>query len=481
MIINKQFNITNMKKLYVFALVIASVFTACHEVDEWWAEPKDNIPPGKVSVIGIERKSGGAKIIIARPADKDLLGVKALYSMNETHKNLEAFVSAFTDTIVLEGFGDTAVHEVILVAVDKSLNESEGVTTKIQPLPNVIETIRKSLNVYDGFGGLYVTWENPSNQDIALAISLYDENAKVYDLAVPLVFNAQAKFAQTVKGLEMGVEKEYRLEILDRWKNYSTPLDVVRCPLREDTIKSKDEVGRYVWSRYQVDGSENWKYRGEVGNYMDFNESMDMSWDNTMGWDAGSDPSIFNPGSNASRSSMEYPMYYIMDMGREASYSTFIYYQRKRDPLGSADFPVEFEIWGTNIPPKEPSQIGDGSMVANLQYWTSWTKVPGGSSGTPDLPVNGLDTWKTDPQAGWVRLDSCSYCLPSGIRKGMGWPNATLSSEDQDYINAGVMFEFPVEMARVTARYLRFVIYETSKDDRKLTVLEQEFRGSYAN
>jgi hypothetical protein len=471
-----------MKKLYIL-LIMASLFTACHEVDEWWKEATDNIPPGKVKVIETIGIAGGAKIIVERPADPDLLGVKALYTMNKTHENLEAFISAFTDTIVLEGFGDTDVHEVTIIAVDKSLNESEPVTTNIQALPNIIESIRATLEVADGFGGLYVTWENPTNQDIALAVSVFDETANLYDLAAPLVFRAEAKVAETVKGLEMGVERRYRLEILDRWKNYSSPLDVVRSPLREDTISPKDELGRYVIQRYQSQeqSSNNWKYRGEVGNYIGFNESVDGSWDNSMGWDFGSDPNVFNEGSNASRSAMPYPMYYILDMGRTASYSTYIYHQRRRDPLGSADFPVEFEIWGTNIPPKEPSTIGDGSMLANLRYWTPWNVVPGGSGGTPDMVINGLDTWKTDPAGGWVRLDSCSYRLPSGIRKGAGWPNATLSSEDQDYINAGVMYEFPIEMARITARYLRFVIYETSKDDRKATILEQEFRGSYAD
>jgi hypothetical protein len=155
-------------------------------------------------------------------------------------------------------------------------------------------------------------------------------------------------------------------------------------------------------------------------------------------------------------------------------------YPRARTPIGSADFPIEFEIWGTNIPPKEPSLIGDGSLLANLQYWTSWSIVSGGSE-VPDLIVNGQDTWKTDPDAGWTRLDSCSYRLPSGIRKGMGWPNPELSAEDQEYFNAGLVYEFPVEMARITARYLRFVIYETSKDDKRMSILEQEFRGSYAN
>jgi hypothetical protein len=206
---------------------------------------------------------------------------------------------------------------------------------------------------------------------------------------------------------------------------------------------------------------------------------MDESYDNTLGWDAGSEPGNFNLGSNAGRTSMTYPMYYIMDMGRKASFSSYIFYQRRRDPLGSADFPVEFEIWGTNIPPKETSEIGDGSKLANLQYWTSWDIVPGGSA-MPDLIVNGQDTWKTDPEGGWVRLDSCSYKLPSGIRKGIvgNWPNNPLSAEDQDFINAGILYELK---NTTPVRYLRFVIYETSKDDRKLTILEQYFRGAYVD
>jgi hypothetical protein len=463
---------------------MASLFTACHEVEEWWAEPTDSIPPGKVTVVNRLRIAGGAKIIIERPADSDLLGVKALYSMNETHKDLEAFISAFTDTLVLEGFGDTAVREVILIAVDKSLNESEAVTTEIQPLPNIIEAIKESIVVYDGFGGLYISWANPTNEDIALALSVYDESSGIYDLAAPLVFNSNAKFAQTIKGLEMEVSKQYRLEIIDHWQNYSSPLDIVGTPLKEVDILPTDELGEYVWRRYQdrddEDGngpdasSDNWKYRGEVGNYTGFRESIDNSWDNSMGWDFGCDPGNFYEGSNASRGGkVTHPFSYIIDLGRNVSLSTYIYHQRKRTPMGSADFPVEFEIWGTAEKPKEPSEIGDGSILANLQYWTPWDIVPGGSA-LPDLIVNGQDTWKTE--GGWIRLDSCSYRLPSGIRKGTGWPNAELSAEDIEFIEAGVVYEIDVT---IPVRYIRFVIFETSKDAGKATILEQQFKGAY--
>jgi hypothetical protein len=487
---NNIFNSKNMKRIYVFmfTLIMASLLTNCHEVEEWWKEPTDGIPPGKVTVVNTLRLSGGAKIVIGRPSDTDLLGVKALYTKSTAHANnvtqtdIETFVSAFTDTIALEGFGDTTVYEVTLIAVDKSLNESESVKTTIQPLPNIIESIKESIKVYDNFGGLYVTWENPTREDIALALSVYDSAAGLYDLAAPLEYSKNSKFGKTIKGLEMSVAKQYRLEILDRWKNYSSPFDVIGNPLVENTIPSKDEYGEYIWSRYQSadDGSENWKYRGEVGNYTPLWEGMDNSWENTLGWDCGLDAGNFNPGSNAGRMDMEYPMYYIMDMGRTASYSTYIFHQRKRDPLGSADFPVEFEIWGTLIPPKEPSEIGDGSLVANLQYWTPWVKVSGGSNGTPALIIEGQDTWKTDPDAGWTRLDSCSYVLPSGVRKGLvgEWPVNPLSAEDQDYINAGIVFEMD---ETVPVRYLRFVIHETSKDDRKITILEQEFRGAYTD
>jgi hypothetical protein len=479
-----------MKKFYVFifVLIMASFMTSCHEAEEWWLEPTDSVPPGKVTVVGTISIAGGAKIIIEHPKDPDLLGVKVLYTMNTKHQDLTAYASAFTDTIVLEGFGDTDVHEVILIAMDKSLNESESVTTTIQPLPNIIESIKESINVYDGFGGLYVTWENPTNEDIALALSVYDETAGIYDLAVPLVFNSNAKFAQTIKGLEMEVSKQYRLEIIDTWQNYSSPLDVIGTPLKEEDILSKNEFDEYVWFRYQDNddedsngpdvASENWKYRGEVGNYTGFRESIDNSWDNTMGWDFGCDPGNFYPGTSASRSGSRcHPFSYMMDLGRNVSISTYIFHQRKRTPMGSADFPVEFEIWGTLEPPREPSTIGDGSMLANLQYWTPWDMIPGNTNtGLPDLVINGQDTWKTE--GGWVRLDSCSYRLPSGIRKGTGWPNSELSAEDVEFIEAGIVYEIPVT---VPVRYLRFVIFETSKDAGKATILEQQFKGAYVD
>jgi hypothetical protein len=249
-------------------------------------------------------------------------------------------------------------------------------------------------------------------------------------------------------------------------------------------IYSRDPVtNEPIWSRYQYDehynGYNKWTYRGEVQNYLPFDECMDLLLTNIMGWDAGSEPQQYLPnmGVTTERLSAPYPLYFTMDMGRAATYSELVYHFRQRSPTGSSDFPVEFEIWGSMNPPKEPSEIGDGSRLANLQYWTSWEKFAGANA-DGDVYINGQDTWKND---GWYLLGTFSYILPSGIRKATGWPTSELSAEDQAIIDAGYHYKFPVEAEYLPARYLRWVINEDSKDARKITILELEFNGVYAD
>src|SRR3546814_11533024 len=73
---------------------------------------------------------------------------------------------------------------------------------------------------------------------------------------------------------------------------------------------------------------------------------------------------------------MVLPMYFIIDMGKQAAYSRLRIWMRNRAPLFSGPIMTRFEIWGTNSP-KPLDEIGDGSKEANLRYWTGWPEGGG--------------------------------------------------------------------------------------------------------
>ena len=63
-----------------------------------------------------------------------------------------------------------------LYTIDKSRNESAPVQVTIKPLTAPVNLIMESLKVNSTFGGIYMTWENPMRQ--AIAISIYRKNAE---------------------------------------------------------------------------------------------------------------------------------------------------------------------------------------------------------------------------------------------------------------------------------------------------------------
>jgi hypothetical protein len=337
------------------------------------------------------------------------------------------------------------------------------------------------LVAFDAINGIGVEWSNPTKADIAISVSLYNDNMGEWQLAVPLYYSNRESVINVFRGMEMEVTKTYRFEFLDRWKNYSTYRDFDLTPALEVPIHSRDTLTNApIWSRYAHDSTYNDKrwylYRGEVVDYLPFNECMDLSWSNTMGWDAGAEPAQYITGVTSSRGTAAYPLYFTMDMGVPAFFSSMVYHFRPRSPTGSSDFPVDFEIWGSMDPPKHPSEIGDGSEMANIEYWTSWNTAYGFNNEEGFIIINGKDTWKND---GWYKLGTFWYELPSGVHKGTGWPTSELSAEDQEVINAGYVYTFDPAAAAIPVRYLRWVVNEDSKDARKFTILELEFNGLY--
>ena len=106
-----------------------------------------------------------AIITYTLPQDEDLLYVKAVYSLKEGVMS-ESRSSVYSDTLKVEGFGDTREREVKLIAVDRSKNESPEVVTKINPLEPPIAKIGETLDLIADFGGVQATWENPDRAEI---------------------------------------------------------------------------------------------------------------------------------------------------------------------------------------------------------------------------------------------------------------------------------------------------------------------------
>jgi hypothetical protein len=452
-----------MKRNHWYILIAAALFVlSCDQVKDW-RDPTDDVPPGPVANIRVENLNGGARIIYTLPDDDDLLGAKAVYTYHDGDEAREMYASAYTDTITLEGFGDTNPHLVHLYAIDKSGNVSAGMPVEIQPLTPPIHVIRQTLKVQEAFGGVYVTWENVDRNEIA--VSLYMADAEGHYNLFDTYFSTAADGANRFRGIAAR-EQQFRIEIYDRWNNYAAPLDTAIVPIFEEEIFGRVNGVVYWKLLGMIDGSS--VRRGDLTSYNPYTFDKIFDGDlftNGTGtyWQSTNNASTFFP-ADVPQGSIEqlWPIYFTIDMGRRASYSTMKFWMRDRSSIGhifSANSMTDFEIWATNNP-KPNNQIGSGSVADNQQYWTSWQRV------------NGADEWKND----WELLATCRVRLPSGIAKSYGY--LTLSDEDQQFVRDGFLFEMDPAMAGKAFRYLRFCITATNTDQAQLQMSEMRFWGS---
>lgn len=447
-----------MKTYTIIGILIAfGLLSGCNEPEDWQDIP-DNIAPGSVRNVEVENLHGGARITYRLPDDEDLLGVKAIYSLSDGTPQ-EVFSSAFRDTIVLEGYLDTSEQLVKLVAVDKSKNESEAVEVRITPLEAPISMIRKTLGARTTFGGVYVQWENPYEEEIALSLYIADSESG-YTLH-DTYYSKQPEGTFSFRGME-NTSQKVRIEFRDRWNNYSKPLDTTLTPLFEEEIVGQDQNGG-IWQRWGWD-DKTVLYRGDVATqHQNPNQHFPGIYDgvlfqSNLFWNSGPDANYLDQYVDwPDPTERVMPMYFTLDMGREASYSRIRYWIRAREPLFSAAVMTRFEVWGCDEP-KPLQSIGDGSREANLKYWTEWPQV------------GGTDEWKND----WVKLIDAEVKLPSGQTD----PNM-LTQEDLDYITNGFEYEVDPQLAERRFRYLRFVIKETNNGAPQFQIGEIKVWGAY--
>jgi hypothetical protein len=436
----------------------------CTDVKDWH-DATDNVAPGVLSNVTVKNINGGAWIYYTQPGDNDLLGVKAVYSFAEG-KEMEAFASAFNDSILIEGAPDTQARIVKLYVIDKSQNESAFVEQVINPLTPPVELIRQSMKVNSTFGGLNVDWENPFGDDIAVLLYVRDS---IGDFIQSNAAYSKTTIGNVVFNGYKNEEQVFRLDIRDKWRHYSLPLDTVLTPMLEEQIYGRDQLtGAFIWTWWGW--PDDCVYRGDAV-YCDLAANRSFNTihdgvafnDNAGFWIVNWDHfSTYIDWPN--NSDMPNPVYITIDMGRKANYSRLKYWMRPRNPWFSGGIMTSFEVWGTNDP-KPLNAIGDGSKADNLKYWTQWPEV------------SGTDEWKND----WIKLVDYKMVFPSGLAPiSASAPN--LTADDREFVSSGFQVTMDPANTDKACRYVRFVIRDFN--DGKFgtnQITELQFFGSYAD
>lgn len=479
-----------MKRVNCFLTGMALMFAVSCVAPEEWHTKYDNVVPGPVTIVDVKNVNGGAIIYYTLPPDmdkKDMLGAKVVYSLKPGGDVLEKYASAKTDSIELEGFGNTDERMVILHAVHKNGNVSAGREVTIKPDTPAIVMMRESLKAEPTFGGIKITWDNVMRKD--MGISLFVEDSITHEMVVFDNYYSNAIDGKIVFRPFKSKEQKFHIEMFDKWENFAKPMDISITPLFEIELIPR-ENGVQIWTLFDdgrvIPGNASsplrYTYRCDIHSVetgLGANRPFTILFDNRGTNNGINNDWFWLPGNNQTLGlffptggdrSLPFPLTVTFDMGRKAIYSRMNFVPRQRSPLYSAPLAVNFEIWGTNNP-KTIEEVEDphgeypkGSREANQAYWSSWAVV------------NGTDAWKDD---GWVLLATCILSLSSGDNKY--YDNVPLSSEDiARYEKDGFDFDFNMDVME-PFRYLRWVIHETNTDQKEFNICKLYYWGIYAD
>ena len=408
----KRFLFFIKKQAKVLTFLILLSFVGCGGDYQLGLPPQHGNPPPPPTVVSVENLNGAAIIHFQAPALYDILAITATYEINNVERIVRA--SIFNNSLRVEGFGRAGEHTVFLRTVDNSRNESVPVAVTINPLTPPVEIIFESLQAFPTFGGIWLSWENELQNNIVVSVSVEDEYGEWYP--IEHFFSSELNGRGTVRGLPEE-ETEFRIQVRDRWDNFSEMLYVVATPWFEERIPP----GRFhELSPTMPDDVAPWGPTMPVRNI----------WNGVIGLDGNLWHSIGTPPPG--------DLFLTFGLGQLAELSRFRIWQRR----GTGD------MWSFNH--------------NNLRRYT----VYGATIITPEMRAAG-------GREGWTRLIDVVSHRPSGPYTAVESP---LTQEDRDFAAAGEEIEFPVGIPAV--RYIRIFLNEPWNGGRIFQITEIQFWGS---
>ena len=308
----------------------------------------DASAPGQISNIRIERLAGGARLTYAIPKDMDFLYVQADYDIRPGVPG-QAVASSYKNWMVIQGFGDTSVHQISLSVVDRSGNESEPVTVDVKPLLAPVQAAYDSLAYEADFGGIHVSTSNSTQGDLVLSTIYKDSTGEWVDY--DRHYTGLPGIDYSVRGLP-SVPTTFGVYIQDRWGNYSDTLVQEFTPYYEVLL---DKSKFTAVTNLPNDTKSTWSLSGL--------------------WDGKAPESTGYSGFHAP-GGVGLPMSFTFSLGVKARLSRFRTFQVHNDREYSSGNIKQFELWGSN----DPSP--DGSFDSWTLLQTCEVVKPSGLPGT---------------------------------------------------------------------------------------------------
>ena len=419
----KRINFQSIIRGWCFLMVF--VVSSCSEVPIGQT-PTNTTPPSPLTNVEITPLNGGAYISYTLPVAADISYVKCEYVYKGVLRSVRS--SIYKNYLNLEGFGNPEEIEVSLVVVNHSEVASTPVIKRFIPLEPAMTGIRESLVVQPTFGGVNITWENPTQ--LAVGITIFVANEQGQFEFRDVVYSSLEKGVARLRGMP-DIDTQFAFVVFDKYNNSADTIAHWAKPFFEVELdKSKFSEGSLAG-----DNTTTWSGNRYLRNLFD--------GDYASLWVSGISPSA--------------PQYFTIDLGVVASLSRFVLFTRYENSAayGYNQFtPEKIKVYGTDVlthPYSDPFYAGEDWK----EEWATMTPE-NENEGTEDVGIFVIKR-------------------PSGLA-----PGSALTEDDVNALNAG--FEFSFETVGVPpVRYVRFEVYKTFSNSLTMEAREIEIYGGDDN
>ena len=285
--------------------------------------------PDVLKNVVITNLAGSAKISYSLPNNKDILYVKAVYKIKAGQEPREIRSSYYNNFLVVDGFGDTATHDIALYVVSRNEIASDPVTTSVKPLSPPMMDVRKSLAVKTDFGGINIKFVNETKADLAIVTLAADSTGALVPSDVHYTKLPGGNYS--VRGFA-AVKTKFGFFVRDHWGNQSDTM------YQEVETLFEKLLDKATFREVKLPGDTDFGWGYPISGL----------WNGTM-WHSADKLDGF-------------PMSISFDMGVTAQLSRITLWQRPNEWIYLQNNLRKFEIWGSVNP------ASDGS-------WESWTKL----------------------------------------------------------------------------------------------------------
>lgn len=347
----------DIRLFFYIATGMLLITLSCRNEDNHYLINKEGEAPAKVTNIQVEALPGAARITYDIPPNsEDLLFVKARAELKDG-KTREVTASYYTNSLFLDGFGDTTSYQINLYSVGRNGLESEPVKVTVKPKTPPVYTVYESIvqSIQESFGGIRFKVDNPAAASVRIYVETPDSLGNWMNAETFYTSAITDKFS--VRGYDT-TPREFAIYVRDRWDNISETFTGVFNP--QDEVRLDKEKFRPI----ELGASLDIKHPNrDMTNTIYPNRVLSRLWD-----DAYNTSSMYHTQSGVK----PIPHSFTIDLGVKTTLSRVLIHCRVHEDaqyIYNAGHPKEWEIFGSMDPNPDGSWDGwiplmDGPCVS---------------------------------------------------------------------------------------------------------------------